>query len=252
MEIKRLREFWEREEAQAYIHGWDFSHIEGRYDVENDLPWNYERIIRDKLKDTDQLLDIDTGGGEFLLSLRHPAEYTAATEGYPLNVELCKERLLPLGIDFKEMSNYAEMPFEDEKFDLVINRHGNYNISELYRVLKKGGLYITDQVGEDNDRELVELLLPGTPKPFHGLNLKEQKQLFEQEGFEILQADECMRPIKFYDVGALVWFAHIIEWEFPGFSVNKCFLQLCRAQRMIEEKGVIEAQIHRYLIVARK
>lgn len=252
MEIKRLREIWEREEAQAHIHGWDFSHIEGRYDVEKDLPWNYERIIRSRIKNTDRLLDIDTGGGEFLLSLRHPAEYTAATEGYPPNVELCKERLLPLGIDFKRMNNYANMPFEDGRFDVVINRHGNYNISELYRVLKKGGLYITEQVGEDNDRELVELLLPGTPKPFHGFHLKEQKRLFEQAGFTILQAEECMRPIKFYDVGALVWFAHIIEWEFPGFSVDKCFSQLCRSQRMIEEKGVIEGSIHRYLIVAIK
>ena len=35
-----------------------------------------------------RLLDMDTGGGEFLLSLGHPFERTAATEGYPPNVEL--------------------------------------------------------------------------------------------------------------------------------------------------------------------
>ena len=98
----------------------------------------------------------------------------------------------------------------------------------------------------------MELLLPGTPKPFHGLNLKDQRELFEQAGFGILQAEECFRPIKFYDVGALVWFAHIIEWEFPGFSVDRCFAQLLKAQKMIDEKGVIEGLIHRYLIVAEK
>lgn len=192
------------------------------------------------------------GGGEFLLSLKHPFDRTAATEGYAPNVELCKRKLLPLGIDFKEMHDYSRMPFENERFDLVINRHGNYDIAELHRVLKKGGLYITEQVGEENDRELVNLLLPGTPKPFSGLNLKWQRCLFEQAGFEILQAEECMRPIQFYDVGALVWFAHIIEWEFPDFSVDKCFAQLCEAQKMLDENGVIEGWIHRYLIVAKK
>lgn len=30
---------WKAEEAVAHIHGWDFSHIEGRYDEERDLPW---------------------------------------------------------------------------------------------------------------------------------------------------------------------------------------------------------------------
>lgn len=252
MKNENLREIWLKEEAQAHIHGWDFSHIDGRYEEENDLPWDYREIIKANLEVNHELLDIDTGGGEFLLSLQHPAVHTAATEGYAPNVELCRRKLLPLGIDFKEMSDYTRMPFDDARFHIIINRHGAYDIQELRRVLKQGGLYITEQVGEDNDRELVELLLPGTSKPFHGLNLKEQKALFEQTGFKILKAEECFRPIKFYDVGALVWFARIIEWEFPNFSVDRCFNQLLEAQKMIDENGVVEGRIHRYLIIAKK
>lgn len=252
MNIEKLREIWKKEEAEAHIYGWDFSHIAGRYEEENDLPWDYREIIMANRKDSDELLDIDTGGAEFLLSLNHPADHTAATEGYAPNVALCRKKLLPLGIEFGEMKDYARMPFEKDRFDLIINRHGTYNIAEVHRILKPGGIYITDQVGEDNDRELVELLLPGTPKPFPGLNLKEQKKQFEQKGFEILQSDECFRPIKFFDVGALIWFARIIQWEFPGFSVDKCFEQLRKAQEILDEKGVIEGQIHRYLLVAKK
>ena len=55
-----------------------------------------------------------------------------------------------------------------------------------------------------------------------------------------------------HDIGAFVWFAHIIEWEFPGFSVDKCFEQLLKMQRIIENQGKIEGTIHRYLIAARK
>jgi DNA mismatch repair protein MutS2 len=36
-------------------------------------------------------------------------------------------------------------------------------------------------------------------------------------------------------VGALVWFARIIEWEFPGFSVESCLERLYEAQRILEE-----------------
>ena len=101
MNEKELREIWEKEEAVAHIHGWDFSHIDERYEEEENLPWDYANIIKKYLKNDMRILDYDTGGGEFLLSLKHPFANTAATEGYRPNVELCKEKLLPLGIDFK-------------------------------------------------------------------------------------------------------------------------------------------------------
>ena len=47
------------------------------------------------------------------------------------------------------------------------------------------------------------------------------------------------RPIKFYDIGAFVWFAHIIEWEFPDFSVDRCFERLIKMQEMIDKMAVL-------------
>ncbi|MGN1373463.1 MAG: hypothetical protein ACI4VK_05415 [Candidatus Coproplasma sp.] len=96
-----LKEIWQQEENIAHIKGWDFSHLDGRFEEENDLPWAYRKIVEKYLKDEHVLLDYDTGGGEFLLSLNHPAKNTCATEGYKPNVELCKNVLLPLGINFK-------------------------------------------------------------------------------------------------------------------------------------------------------
>ena len=88
---------WKAEEKIAHIRGWDFSHIEGRYREDTDFPWDYRQVIGEFLKPEMRLLDIDTGGGEFLLSLGHPYSHTAATENYAPNVQLCKETLLPLG-----------------------------------------------------------------------------------------------------------------------------------------------------------
>ncbi|MBQ8815933.1 MAG: SAM-dependent methyltransferase [Lachnospiraceae bacterium] len=252
MNETELKLAWEKEEEIAHIQGWDFSHIHGKYEEENDLPWNYKEIVTQYLNKDFNILDYDTGGGEFLLSLNHPFDKTSATEGYEPNVQLCQEKLLPLGIDFKECDNPSWIPFDNEAFDVIINRHGEFDAKELYRLLKKGGIFITQQVGGDNDRDLVEMVLPGTEKPFPHLNLTQQRKVFEDAGFQIIAAEEAYRPIKFYDIGAFVWFAHIIEWEFPGFSVDKCFEQLLRMQKVIEDKGYVEGTTHRYLIVARK
>lgn len=216
------------------------------------MPWNYEAIVRKFLLNCSKLLDMDTGGGEFLLGLNHPYKNTSATEGYPPNVALCKKVLLPLGIDFREATDVRQLPFSDSTFDMVINRHGDFSAEEVFRVLKPNGLFITQQVGAKNDRELVELLLPNTSIPYPEQDLKKAIKKFTNAGFEILESQEAFPKIKFYDVGALVWFARIIEWEFPGFSVDKCFNRLCIGQKLIDEKGAIEASTHRFLIVAKK
>lgn len=251
MKQSELKKIWEQEERIAHVHGWDFSHIDGRC-VEEPLPWDYKTVIREYLNPGMQILDYDTGGGEFLLSLGHPHGNTAATEGYPPNVELCRQTLLPLGIDFRPCDDPAVIPFADESFDLILNRHGDIHGEELFRLLKKGGLFITQQVGDENDRDLVEMVLPHVQKPFPHSNLRTQKKLLENAGFQILKEAEAFRPMRFYDMGAFVWFARIIQWEFPGFSVENCLPRLLEMQKMLEADGCIEGTIHRYLIVANK
>ena len=247
-----LKTEWKKEESTAQIKGWDFSHIRGRYEEEDSLPWDYEKIVKELLTSDMKLLDYDTGGGEFLLSLSHPYRNTAATEGYPPNVRLCFEKLLPLGIDIRECTDASHVPFDDGSFDIIINRHGDLYAPEIFRMLKPGGFFVTQQVGSENDRDLVKAVLPGTKKPFPHNNLADQREAFEKSGFGIVRAEESFGAIRFFDVGAFVWFAKIIEWEFPGFSVEKCFDRLLRLQRTVGADGRIEGVTHRFLIVAKK
>lgn len=149
MNREKLKANWYAEEQQAQIKGWDFSYLEHRFDSgENNLPWDFRQVIRQYVKPTDRLLDIDTGGGEFLLSLGHPNVLTSATEGYAPNIALCKKKFDRLGIDFHPMTDAGKMPFADRQFDVILNRHGRYNVSEIFRVLKPGGFFLTQQVGE--------------------------------------------------------------------------------------------------------
>jgi len=250
---EQLINAWLEEERIAHIRGWDFSHIEDRYEEENDLPWDYREVILRHLTPDATLLDLDTGGGEFLLTLGHPHALTSATEGYAPNVRLCRKELTPLGIDFREADASKALPFENERFDMVINRHGDFHAAEIFRVLKPGGLFITQQVGSENDRELVEALLPQeTALPFPDQYLDVASKAFRSAGFEILQAQEAFRSIRFFDVGALVWFARIIEWEFPRFSVQGCADRLLALNEQLERGEPIAGRTHRFLLAARK
>ena len=120
-------------------------------------------------------------------------------------------------------------------------------------IVKVWRYFFTEQVGAENDRELVELLLNDMPDlPFPDQYLKIAEESFKGLGFSIIEGKEAFRPIKFWDVGALVWFARIIEWEFPDFNVKDCLENLYRAQELLRKNGVIEGTIHRFLLIAKK
>ena len=46
MDRTELYRQWLREEEAARMKGWDFSHLRGRYEAEQDLPWDYEQVLR--------------------------------------------------------------------------------------------------------------------------------------------------------------------------------------------------------------
>ena len=250
MNFEQLKANWKKEEQNAF-KGWDFSYLDKRWGSEP-LPWDYKLIVSNYLKPSDKLLDMGTGGGEFLLTLNHPNELTGVTEAYPPNVELCKRTLSPLGIDVRQDFDDSEIPFGADEFDVVINRHEAFDVNEVSRILTSGGYFITQQVGSKNNNDLSNKLIDGFSPRFPDHDLKNNIQLLQDLGFAILFSDEAFPTIKFFDVGALVYFAKIIEWEFPKFSVDSCFENLCKAEKELHEHGFIMGTEHRFIIVAQK
>lgn len=248
MNLDKLKENWKKEEQYAF-KGWDFSHIEKRWEHEQ-IPWDYKEIVLKYIKSSDELLDMGTGGGEFLLTLNHPYNLTSVTEAYPPNVELCKNKLSPLGIEVEQVFDDSDIPYETNKFDIVINRHEAFNVDEVSRILKNDGYFITQQVGGRNNNDLsFKLVNDYSPGINH--NLKNNIYLLQKSGFEIMLSDEIFYKTKFYDIGAVVYFAKIIEWEFPNFSVDSCFEKLCRLKKELDQQGYIYGTAHRFIIVAK-
>ncbi|MFB9329285.1 class I SAM-dependent methyltransferase [Paenibacillus aurantiacus] len=251
MDDRQLKLLWEAEE-NAVFQGWDFGYIRNRI-REQPLPWDYHAIVEASLSEETMLLDMGTGGGELLCSLRPPAGRTYATEAYPPNVELCRRTLPAYGIEVRQIIEDDKLPFDSGMFDLVINRHESFSPEEVFRVLKPGGRFITQQVGGRNNRELARTLLGDdvglTDSDF---GLASARQSLEAAGFAIERAEECFPVPTFLDVGALVYFARIIEWEFPGFSVERCFGALRKLHEEAVRVGGIATVEHRFLLTAVK
>lgn len=244
----KLKEEWLREEQEIF-QGWDFSHLSGRWESE-ELPWDYTTVVNEYRNPDQKLLDMGTGGGEFLLSLKHPYENTSVTESWAPNIQLCKERLEPLGIKVSAVENISRLPFADDSFDIVVNRHAAYDADEIKRVLKPDGMFITEQVGEKNNILLSQRLIENYRPKYLNFTLKAELERFEDKRFVIRYRDEAFLQSRFYDIGAVAYYAKIIPWEFPGFSVEHCYEKLCALQKDLEQFGFVESSEHRFILAA--
>ncbi len=250
MDNYALKQFCKEEEAFGFA-GWDFSHLKNRM-LEEKLPWDYKEIIKKFLKPEHKLLDMGTGGGEFLLTLHHPFTNTSVTEMWEPNVKLCMDKLVPLGVELRQVSSDSALPFADNAFDIILNRHESFDIKEVHRILKPNGLFITQQVGGKNNESLSKALIKDFRPPFAKNTLENRVKELAGTSFAVLHADEYFPYLRFKDLGALVYYAKIIEWEFPGFSVDNCFAKLCELNAAIKKKGYLESVEHRFILVARK
>ena len=233
--------------------GWDFSYLDGRM-VEDlsALTWDYRAAIEAHLPSAHALLDMGTGGGEFLASLKPLPADTCATEGYGPNIPVARQRLEPLGVQVYEIGDDLHLPLEDERFDLAINRHEAYAPEEVCRVLKPGGLLMTQQVdGGHFDDFNAALGAPGSHNYSHWRLSYALKELADA-GFEILEQAQARPETRFYDVGAIAYYLKAIPWQISDFSVEKYLPQLETLQRRIQQDGSLVVHSHYFFIVARK
>ncbi|MBA7686106.1 hypothetical protein ES703_94545 [subsurface metagenome] len=169
-------------------------------------------------------------------------------------MSIAKKKLEPLGAKVFYCNDDEHLPFKDEEFDLIINRHEYYSQTEVYRVLKSHGIFITQQVGDKNDSKL-RLLLTGREESENEIewNLDYAVNKLETTGFEILERKENITSTRIFDVGAIVYHLKAVPWELPGFSVEKHYNKLLEIHSHINERGYLEldSNNHRFIIKAK-
>jgi SAM-dependent methyltransferase len=243
---------WSNEESQPFS-GWDFGHLRRRYSEEKP-PWSYEDLARDVLRRARSAVDLGTGGGEVLaeLSDTFPGRMVA-TEAYPPNWTVARDRLAPAGasvVAYAADEVSSVLPFRDGSFDAVLDRHEAYDAREVARVLTEGGVFLTQQVDGRSHADLLAWF--GTEPHWPGVTVDRLAAELVRAGLDIELARSWHGAISFLDVGALVYYLKAIPWEVPDFSVKRFTPELLGLQRRLDATGVLRFDEGSFVIRARK
>jgi SAM-dependent methyltransferase len=165
---------------------------------------------------------------------------------------VARNRLGPLGVGVVQLYGDDPLPFKAGLFDLVTNRHGAFVATELHRVVKPGGFFITQQVGGQNNFELNVLFQEKPEFQYSHWTLDHAAKQLTEAGFQTLdQKDEYPETV-ITDIGALVFHLKVVSWQIADFSVEKYHDKLVQIHNRIQERGALRIKSHRFLIVAKK
>ncbi|MCB0064523.1 MAG: class I SAM-dependent methyltransferase [Caldilineaceae bacterium] len=241
-----------KEEEQAPFAGWDFSYLDGRM-LEDQAPWSYTTRAKELMGQAQSVLDLDTGGGERLLNMREawPAK-VVATETYPPNLQLARERLEPLGVTVLDVENneLKPLPFGNAEFDLILDRHAAINVDEVARMLTPGGTFLTQQVHGMWAHDLLAAF--GATPQWPDATPARYVPWLERVGMEIVMHEDWEGELAFIDVGAIVYYLKAVPWLVPGFSVEMHTENLLALQRRLEVEGKLVFVAKKYMIEAQK
>lgn len=131
------------------VNGWDFGDVKV---LSEGVEWDFVQEVKSRCNSSEVLLDIGTGGGENLLKL-------SPSLLFAVGIDLSKEMIQTAESNLRNsaVSNVrffqmpaGELQFPDGFFDLVTSRHAPFSSKEVFRALKTGGLFMTQQVSESD------------------------------------------------------------------------------------------------------
>lgn len=205
---------------------WGAGFLDGRYDSPQPT-WNWPDIAASVVAGTQSVLDMGTGDGGALLEVpslpgvdRRSGRCVAYEEWWP-TVDAARRTLRPrgahlvvaLGSDDNpiRLRTRPGLPFGDGVFDVVLNRHEAFDAHELHRVLRAGGLFLTQQVAGDEALAIRRLL--GLPAPEQAWHLAAAHAELDA-GFVVIDAHQEHPVSRFTDVAALVAYVRSTPWDY--------------------------------------
>ncbi len=141
--------------------------------------------------------------------------------------------------------------FLDGFFDVVLNRHAPTEVAEIVRVLRPGGVFMTQQVGRRNTENIHSVFgfdpTIEWPEDFHDVHTR--ARAFSEAACEVVAHGEYDVGYSFLDVESLVFWLKAVPMPFdPELDWRQVHEILARSS---SPRG-LETNEHRELLIAKK
>jgi len=204
-----------------------------------------EMVLRNYIKPEDHLSFLTIDQGKFASSFQPLPAVTYDVEPYG-DIEAVKDYLSETSIKPTTLTQAQQMPFKDDKIDVVMNQLCNYEKSEIKRVLKPGGYFVLHQNGTGNYKELVDMYFPFRMKG--EWTIQTCCSTLESIGFKIIEKFENHGFIQFRSIEALHSYFKRISPDLSDVERYKSFYM--SALKQIREKDVFRLSTYDFLVVA--
>lgn len=145
--------------------GWDFSKV--NYECVQKIKFDYYEQVKKHIKSKTIMLDVGCGSGEKASQYYSKAKQIFMIDTESEMLKKAKENILKLDSNtqqkfcLKQESGSKKLKFASESLDLVVSRHCGVNMAEVYRVLKNGGYFISQDIDKEDCWELKTMFKRG-------------------------------------------------------------------------------------------
>jgi ubiquinone/menaquinone biosynthesis C-methylase UbiE len=245
-ELKRIVE------AVGKLEGWDFSRVRAG---QAPVLWEYVDVVRQYLKPTDRVLDIGTGGGEVFFSLAPYFDQGVGIDRNPAMIETARHNLSTLSIENVSLTTMdgSALRFDKEEFDVVLLRHLKVYVSEIVRVLRPGGYFITQTVGQRSSLNFLDAFnwTPASFGPDWWQPVAELADQFRLHGCHIIAQAEYDVPYWFHDIESFMFWLMSVPWP-EDIDLEKHWRNINQILEAFQTERGIETNVHRGLLIAQK
>ncbi len=241
-------------ERARNFSGWNFDDLRvtrvepSPFPDGHDTPWDYVALARERAASVGRVIDLGTGGGEVYSRIIDglPAHFIASEEWH-VNAPIARDRLRRLGVDVVNASS-ERTPWADASFDLVLSRHEAIVPEEIARILRPGGVFLTQQVANEQWQELSAFFPDRTVFPDH---FAEYRRDFEAAGLAVTTDYYAWRAA-YATLGEVAFMLLVSPWEFPGFDPVRDIDRLIALEDAYGTPEGIVLTLARYFMEARK
>ena len=220
--------------------------VDDRYQ-ESEKQYQEVEILKKYMEPTDHVSFLTIDEGDFVKEFDVLPEATFVVEPYG-DIERTKTKLSDMNVKVTRLTPSGQLPFKDEKMDVMMCENSNYDKFEIQRVLKPHGYFVVNQNGTANLKEFLQIYMPFGMKG--SWDAYSCAQTLEDIGMRIIDKLEDYGTIRFQSVQAIHTFFSRVSPDIADINKYKFFY--LKALKEIKHKSFYEMTTHHFLVIAQK